>query len=36
MHQVGTKRTYNVSLQGQLIDPLKNYQVEYKLRKKVN
>jgi len=36
VHHVGSKRTYNVSLQGQLINPLKNYRVEYKLRKKVN
>jgi len=34
-HQVGTKRKYNVSFQGQLIDPIKDYQIEHKLRKKV-
>ena len=34
-HSIGSRRKYNVSLQGQLTDPLKDYQVEYKLKKKV-
>jgi len=35
-HGVGTKREYNVKMQDQLVDPIKDYIVEKKLKKTIS